>query len=139
MLLRSTCGRVCRSTSADGGRTWSPATPLTLPNNNSGLAATRTPDGRVWLVCNPIEDRRKRTPLSLLCSTDDGLTWQRCLDLEGADVTVGHLHRLDGGEFSYPSLIALPGALAGVHTVHRKQVAFWTAPLPTLLPPATHA
>jgi predicted neuraminidase len=139
MLLRSTCGWLCRSDSLDGGRTWSPAAATDLPNNNSGIAATRTPDGRLWLVCNPTAERAKRTPLTLFVSANDGATWQRSIDLESDAVTVGHLFRLDGGEFSYPTLIHHDDRLAGVHTVHRKQIAFWEAAPATLLPRADHA
>jgi len=122
MLLRSTCGLICRSDSADGGRTWSPAEATTLPNNNSGIDLTRCPDGRLFLVCNPTDQRAKRTPLSVLTSEDNGLSWRRCVDLEDEDVTVGHLYRLDGGEFSYPSVITNHDELACVYTRHRRQI-----------------
>jgi predicted neuraminidase len=44
---------VHRSTSADGGRTWSAPEPTDVPNNNSSISAIRLVDGRVALLCNP--------------------------------------------------------------------------------------
>lgn len=79
-LMRSTEGRAYRSTSSDGGRTWTPAEPTTLPNNNSGLAAVALPSGRVACVHNPsTDDWGARCPLSISVSDDDGGTWRPAL------------------------------------------------------------
>ncbi len=120
MLTRSTCGRVCRSDSTDGGRSWSPLAPTELPNNNSGLDLARLPDGRLVLACNPVAGNwAARTPLSLLLSEDNGATWRRWRDLE------------DGpGEYSYPSVIPVPGGVAVVYTWRRERIACWAGPLP---------
>lgn len=45
---------VHRSESDDGGETWSAPEPTDVPNNNSSIGATRLRDGRVALVCNPV-------------------------------------------------------------------------------------
>jgi predicted neuraminidase len=75
-LLRSTEGRAYRSTSPDG-RTWTPAEPTELPNNNSGLTAVALPSGRVACVHNPsTQDWGSRCPLVVSLSDDDGLTWR---------------------------------------------------------------
>ena len=124
MLLRSTCGRICRSDSSDNGQTWSPAMPIDMPNNNSGIDLAQCPDGRLFLACNPTDQGAKRTPLTIFTSEDNAATWRRCVDLETDDVTVGHLYRLDGGEFSYPSIIHHDGNLVCVYTCHRRQIAF---------------
>ena len=112
LLVRSTCGRIGRSDSADGGRTWSPLYPTDLPNNNSGLDVARLHDGTLALVCNPVE--RTRTPLSILLSTDNGQTWPRRLDLETAD-----------GEYSYPAIIPTQVGMAITYTWKRERIAFW--------------
>ena len=112
MLVRTTCGRIGRSDSADGGRTWSPLYPTDLPNNNSGLDAARLHDGTLALVCNPVE--RTRTPLSILLSSDNGQTWPRRLDLETAD-----------GEYSYPAIIPTQVGMAITYTWKRERIAFW--------------
>lgn len=113
MLLRSTCGRICRSDSADGGRSWSEIIPTDLPNNNSGLDVARLSDGRLALICNPVE-KRARTPLSLLFSADNGHSWPERMDLE-----------TEPGEYSYPAIIATrDGALAITYTWRRERIAW---------------
>ena len=76
MLLRSSEGRVYRSDSEDGGRTWSSAYPTTVANNNSGIDLVRLHDGRLLLVHNPIaRNWGPRTPLVVSMSADGGSTW----------------------------------------------------------------
>lgn len=43
-----------RSLSLDGGLSWSAPEPTDLPNNNSSVQAIRLGDGRVAMVCNPV-------------------------------------------------------------------------------------
>lgn len=112
MLLRSTCGRVCRSDSTDYGASWSPVAPIDLPHNNSGLDVVRLPGGALALVCNPVENGR--TPLSILLSEDNGRTWPRRLDLENS-----------ASEFSYPAVIATARGLAITYTARRREIRFW--------------
>ncbi|KLN36665.1 hypothetical protein FB00_02075 [Cellulosimicrobium funkei] len=82
-LCRSSEGVVYRTTSDDDGRSWSPAVPTRLPNNNSGLTVLRLPSGRVVLVHNPVgEDWGARCPLSLSVSDDDGVTWRPAVEVE---------------------------------------------------------
>ena len=45
---------VHRTESHDAGEPWSVPVPTDLPNNNSSIAATRLRDGRIALVCNPV-------------------------------------------------------------------------------------
>ncbi len=113
MLLRGTGGRVCRSDSTDGGRTWSEIVPTDLPNNNSGLDVARLADGRLALICNPVESRA-RTPLSLLFSRDNGQSWPERIDLE-----------TEPGEYSYPAIIATAdGGLAVTYTWQRERIVW---------------
>ncbi len=111
-LMRSTEAAVYRSDSADYGRTWSAPVPTDLPNNNSGLDATRLEDGRVALVYNPIgKNWGARTPLHLVLSADNGATWSQPVVLED-----------EPGEYSYPAVIAVPGGLVTSYTHCRKQI-----------------
>jgi len=115
MLLRSSGGRVCRADSADGGRTWTPAYPTDLPNNNSGLDVAQLADGTLALIFNPVGTNwGPRYPLTLALSTDNGLTWPRRLDLETAD-----------GEFSYPAIIPTTTGMAITYTDRRHSIRFW--------------
>jgi predicted neuraminidase len=45
---------VYRTESRDGGRSWSIPEATDVPNNNSSLAATRLSDGRIAMICNPV-------------------------------------------------------------------------------------
>ncbi len=112
MLMRSTqrVGCVCSSISEDYGRTWSPVDRTEVPNPNSGLDAVRLGDGRVVLACNPVPEGR--SPLSLLVSEDNGVTWRHRIDLEK-----------DPGEYSYPAIIqAEDGRVHVVATYNREQI-----------------
>lgn len=113
MLMRSTrrVGCVCASASDDGGRTWSPAERVPVPNPNSGLDAARLADGRILLACNPV--REGRTPLSVLVSEDNGATWPRRVDLETG-----------AGEYSYPSIIQADDGRVHVVATHARTRIF---------------
>ncbi len=117
MLVRTSCGWICRSDSEDGGLTWSPLHKTSLPNNNSGIDLARASDGTLLLAYNPVEgDWAARTPLSLAASKDNGATWEPVLDLE-----------TESGEFSYPAVVATPHGFAGTYTAKRKTIIFWEA------------
>ena len=45
---------VYKSLSEDGGESWQEPTATNIPNNNSSIAAMRMKDGRIALVCNPV-------------------------------------------------------------------------------------
>ena len=65
---------VHRTESLDGGETWSVPVPTDLPNNNSSIAATRLRDGRIAIVCNPVNaamDPSRRASLYDELGADD--------------------------------------------------------------------
>jgi predicted neuraminidase len=134
MLMRSTCGFVCRSDSADYGLIWSPAYPTTLPNNNSGIDLARLPNGDLLLAHNPVRANwGARTPLVLSISRDNGLSWNRLLTLEDEEVPPDFAGvspadtgiRIDSrAEFSYPAVIPLGSGVAVAYTWKRKRMAF---------------
>ncbi len=117
-LFRTTDGRIHRSDSEDDGHRWSTAYPIDVPNNNSGLDLARLADGTLALACNPVPGKRgARTPLSLLFSRDNGISWPW-----GFDVETGP------GEFSYPAVIASGEGLALCYTWNRRRIAFVRIP-----------
>jgi predicted neuraminidase len=91
ILCRTRQGAIAECRSSDGGRSWSPMRPTSLPNPDSGIDAVTLADGRALLVYNHAPTRR--TPLNIAVS-DDGEEWQAVHTLEA-----------DDGEFSYPAVI----------------------------------
>ena len=115
MLMRSTEGQIYHSISENQGENWSTALPMGVPNNNSGIDVTKAPEGRLYLVCNPVgESWGKRSPICLLCSEDDGSTWKQVLVLDEGE-----------GEFSYPAIICKDNKLYITYTWKRENIAFW--------------
>lgn len=112
LLCRSTrrIGRICESTSTDGGLTWSPAKPSDLPNPNSGIDAVRLRDGRILLVYN--HSTTARTPLNVAVSEAGGGSFRPWFKLESSP-----------GEYSYPAVIqASDGRVHTTYTWNRKRI-----------------
>ncbi len=91
ILCRSRQGVITECRSADGLH-WSKMRPTELPNPDSGIDGAVLADGRGLVVYN--HSARKRTPLNVAVSSDEGRTWVPMLVLER-----------DAGEFSYPAVI----------------------------------
>src|ERR1700722_11757520 len=69
MVMRShQIGSICTASSKDGGKTWSDAKPISLPNPNSAVEALTLRDGRILLVFN--DSKTKKYPLSIAISKD---------------------------------------------------------------------
>lgn len=114
MLLRSRSGRIWRSDSSDGGRTWRPAYPTCLPNNGSGIDLDRTAGGALALAYNPVGmPKGPRTPLVIGVSTDNGENWSQAAVVE-----------IEPGEFSYPAVLARGEEILLSYTWNRKRIAF---------------
>lgn len=110
MFLRSRQGFIYMADSSDGGRTWTPARPTTLPNPNSGIDCVRLRDGRILMVYN--RSSRERTPLNVAISSDNGETWRPLLELETGP-----------GEYSYPAVIqAANGDVHITYTWNRTRI-----------------
>ena len=103
-----TGGVLWRAHSQDQGRSWSTPEPTTLPNPNSGFDLIRLHDGRLLLANNP--DPRRRTPLTLAVSQDEGTSWETVVVLEEGDA-----------EYSYPWLLQQrTGTVHCVYTWRRR-------------------
>ncbi|HUT54832.1 MAG TPA: sialidase family protein [bacterium] len=107
---RKGTGRLWRTRSSDGGRTWSAPELTALPNPNAGTDMIRLASGRLLLAFNNSAD--KRTPLSLAVSDDNGNSWRVVRDVETAP-----------GEYSYPSLCqAGDGVIHLTYTYRRETI-----------------
>jgi alpha-L-rhamnosidase len=117
ILCRSRNRAVAASWSSDRGKTWTPLSKTTLPNNNSGIDAVTLADGRQLLVYNhvlppPGESKGPRTPLNVAVSTD-GINWFAALVLEDSPVS----------QYSYPSVIQTSdGMVHVVYTWRRERI-----------------
>lgn len=115
MLLRSTEEKIFKSDSTDYGETWTDAYPIKLENNNSGIDVTKTKNGVLYLVYNPVgKNWGPRSPISLAKSEDNGNSWDKIKDLSKGD-----------GEFSYPAIISDEEYLYITYTFKRVNIAFW--------------
>lgn len=126
MLMRSTEGSIYTASSLDGGLTWNEAQATNLPNNNSGLDMTRTDNGDLYLVCNPVgKDWGARTPIVLLRSKDNGANWEEVMTLDHIPCDTNQ----KAAEFSYPAIIAVSNTngseLHITYTWKRQTIAYW--------------
>ena len=113
-LMRTSGGYIYRSDSDDFGETWCTAYSTSIPNNNSGLDCVRMEDGRIALVCNPVEKNwGPRSPLSVFVSDDNGASFRKLMDLE-----------TEPGEYSYPAVISHGNRLYITYTWNRRTIAF---------------
>lgn len=127
-LLRTTCGKIFRSDSGDGSRTWCSAYNTGLPSNNSGIDAAQL-DGKLYLALNPVaKNWGERTPLVIKVSDDNGQTFEDFAVLEDLkdDPMVDKSQHPDENtaEFSYPAMVAKDGELHITYTYMRRQICY---------------
>lgn len=120
LLCRSKSRNIVESWSKDGGKTWSPLTTMSLPNNSSGTDAVTLKDGRQLLVYNHVKPtdiktgKGARTPLNVAVSKD-GKKWYASLVLEDSPIS----------QYSYPSVIqSSDGMVHIVYTWRRKKIKY---------------
>ncbi len=118
LYARSTSriGKVCVADSLDSGTTWSQASPIDVPNPNSGIDAVTLHDGRVILIYNHTDCGR--TPLNLAVSND------------GEHFRMIHVLEDQRGEYSYPAMIL--GSHEELHityTWNRSRIRYIRVPL----------
>jgi alpha-L-rhamnosidase len=119
ILCRSKNRSVAESWSSDSGKTWTPMTLSSLPNNNSGTDAVTLKDGRQLIVYNHVktpegEKKGARTPLNVAVSTD-GKKWHAALILEDSPIS----------QYSYPSVIQTDdGMVHIVYTWRRERIKY---------------
>lgn len=119
ILCRSKERAVAEAWSSDNGRTWTPMTLSTLPNNNSGTDAITLKDGRQLIVYNHVKTpeggkKGARTPLNVAVSAD-GKKWYATLVLEDSPIS----------QYSYPSVIQTDdGMVHIVYTWRRERIKY---------------
>lgn len=114
MLTRTKLGKIYRSDSLDGGKTWCRAYATNLPNNNSGIDLDTDDSGRIFLAYNPVGIPGIRTPLVLSVSTDDGKTFTKIKTFEKGLA-----------EYSYPSVVVKGDTIHITYTYERDYIAYW--------------
>lgn len=87
-------GRIIRSESRDGGRTWSEGKDSDFPNPNAAVDFLRLNNGHLLLVYN--DSLSKRTPLTAAISTDGDQTYPHKKNIVEGE-----------GDFAYPTAIQL--------------------------------
>ncbi len=109
--------RVMRTTSDDGGLTWSPSKFTALPNSGTSIDQVLLLDGHVVVVYNDSPDRR--FPLSVALSLDGGETFASTVDIN---------NECDGENCSYhyPSIAQSPfdGTIWVTYT-HQRETIGW--------------
>ena len=101
--------QIYRTESFDYGRTWTPAVPAGLPNNNARVDLLKLEGGALLLASNPIT--RGRSILRLQLSDDGGETWSTGIDIENESRQ----------EFSYPYTIQTSNGEIHFAYTHRRQ------------------
>ena len=111
--------KLAQTWSEDGGRTWSPVSDASLPNNNSAVDAVTLKDGRHLLVYNHStrEDStggRNGRGILTMAVTEDGIRWEAAAVLE---------YRTGQVQYSYPAVIQTRDGLVHVtYSWHRKRI-----------------
>jgi len=82
-FLPTTEGWTLRSSSSDGGYTWTDAERTEFPNPNSAIGLIKLRNGDLLLVYN--DNMNDRTPLTVSVSKDNGKTWPFKRNIAGGD------------------------------------------------------
>ena len=98
MYIRTRLSHIYSCESFDDGDSWSVPGPIPLVSAASPSNMKRIPGtGDLLLVWNNSQDMRKRNPLTVAISVDDGTTWKHSKDIEDDE----------NHSFGYPSITCL--------------------------------
>jgi predicted neuraminidase len=100
--------RIKRSTSTDGGMTWSTPTLTDLPHPGGGIEALLLKSGHLAMVYNN-KETKPRDKLAISLSDDGGRTWKWTRQLEDTP----------GGRFDYPSIVQAADGMLHVTYSHQ--------------------
>jgi len=116
LLCRTKKDRIYTAWSSNQGETWTPLTPVDLPNNNSGIDGVTLKDGKHLLVYNPADqthDKGARNRLNLAVS-DDGIHWKVAAILENDENRKS--------EYSYPAIIQTSDGLVHITYTWKREL-----------------
>ncbi len=116
-LCRSQNKQILSTWSEDNGRSWTPLTPINLPNPNSGIDGVTLNDGTHVLIYNHVKPAKSwgdRNILNLAVSKD-GINWEAAVLLENDSDP--------DSEYSYPAVIQTrDGMIHITYTWNRKLI-----------------
>jgi len=127
-LLRDLDGSnfIYATMSSDGGTTWSVPTRTTIPDSPSRSFAGNLPDGRVFLIGNPLKGRRD--PLMVRLS-DDGVVFSEAMTIRRDSPPIRRNGLNKGPGFQYPAAVVVKDSLWIVYSVNKEDIEISFIPL----------
>ena len=92
----TTEGWMLRSSSSDGGYTWTDAERTEFPNPNSAVDLIKLHNGDLLLVYN--DNMNDRTPLTVAVSKDNGKTWPFKRNIAGGDNSFAYPYAIQAND-----------------------------------------
>ncbi len=137
MIFRDQAGsyRKLASVSRNLGESWSSPALTTIPDARTKQSAGNLPDGRAFMVGNPVP-RRDRFPLVLMLS-DDGRCFGQAWLLRGGGDDMQPLRfegRYKRAGYSYPKSVVRDDALYVAYATNKEDVQITRVPLTGLRP-----
>lgn len=132
MVMRDQGGsfKMLAATSKDNGETWTKSVKTNMPDSRAKQCAGNLPDGTAFLVNNPINTNKPRTPLALTMSAD-GTTFTKSWLLRGGDDLPEQ--RYSGKAktlgYSYPKAMINDGWLYVSYSTNKDDVQYSRVPI----------
>ena len=136
MTMRDQKGsyKVLAATSSDRGETWAKAVKTNMPDSRAKQCAGNLPDGTAFIVNNPINTNKPRTPLALTLSSD-GVTFGQSWLLRGGDDLPAQRYtgKAKTLGYSYPKAMQSNGYLYVGYSTNKDDVQCARIPISELL------
>ena len=136
LFMRGGDGYIWHTSSIDGGLSWSDAYRTALTNDNSKLFVGQLPDGRYYIVSNPVlSDTGARNPLCISIS-EDGYNFDSSYIIrggEGEDYELQQPGIAKGGSYAYPACYADGNTLYVVYSCGKEVIEVTSVDLSALV------